>query len=139
MKPKTIKIAATATVFVLALSGLLYSSLSEGTAFYKNVDEVLGQEAWHGKPLNLHGYVVEKSIMRRPDTLDYRFHVQNNGKVVAVSYTGVVPDTFKDGAEVLLKGRLTADGFVVDPNGVVAKCPSKYEEEKKLKPRAPGA
>jgi cytochrome c-type biogenesis protein CcmE len=139
MKPKTVKIAATMAVFVLALSGLLYSSLSEGTAFYKNVDEVLGQEAWHGKPLNLHGYVVEKSIMRRPDTLDYRFDVQNNGKVVSVTYTGVVPDTFKDGAEVLLKGRLTPHGFTVDPNGVVAKCPSKYEEEKKLKPRAPGA
>jgi cytochrome c-type biogenesis protein CcmE len=139
MKPKTVKIAATAAVFVLALSGLLYSSLSEGTAFYKEVDEVIGQEAsWHGKQLNLHGFVVEKSIMRKRDSLEYRFNVQNNGKVVPVSYTGVVPDTFKDGSEVLLKGRLTPHGFVVDPNGVVAKCPSKYEEEKKLKPRATG-
>ena len=138
MKPKTIKIAVTAAVFVLALSGLMYSSLSEGTAFYKNVDEVIGQEAWHGKQLNLHGYVVEKSILRKRDSLEYRFDVQNNGKVVPVSYTGVVPDTFKDGAEVLLKGRLTPHGFVVDPNGVVAKCPSKYEEEKHRKPRAFG-
>ena len=138
MKPKTIKIAVTAAVFVLALSGLMYSSLSEGTAFYKNVDEVIGQEAWHGKQLNLHGYVVDKSILRKRDSLEYRFDVQNNGKVVPVSYTGVVPDTFKDGAEVLLKGRLTPHGFVVDPNGVVAKCPSKYEEEKNRKPRAFG-
>ena len=138
MKPKTIKIAVTAAVFVLALSGLMYSSLSEGTAFYKNVDEVIGQDAWHGKQLNLHGYVVEKSILRKRDSLEYRFDVQNNGKVVPVSYTGVVPDTFKDGAEVLLKGRLTPHGFVVDPNGVVAKCPSKYEEEKNRKPKAFG-
>ena len=137
MKPKTIKIAVTAAVFVLALSGLMYSSLSEGTAFYKNVDEVIGQDAWHGKQLNLHGYVVEKSILRKRDSLEYRFDVQNNGKVVPVSYTGVVPDTFKDGAEVLLKGRLTPHGFVVDPNGVVAKCPSKYEEQK-LAPRVSG-
>jgi cytochrome c-type biogenesis protein CcmE len=138
MKPKTIKIAVSAAVFVLALSGLMYSSLSEGTAFYKNVDEVIGQDAWHGKQLNLHGYVVEKSILRKRDSLEYRFDVQNNGKVVPVSYTGVVPDTFKDGAEVLLKGRLTPHGFVVDPNGVVAKCPSKYEEEKQRKPKAFG-
>ena len=138
MKPKTIKIAVTAAIFVLALSGLMYSSLSEGTAFYKNVDEVIGQDAWHGKQLNLHGYVVEKSILRKRDSLEYRFDVQNNGKVVPVSYTGVVPDTFKDGAEVLLKGRLTPHGFVVDPNGVVAKCPSKYEEEKQRKPKAFG-
>jgi cytochrome c-type biogenesis protein CcmE len=138
MKPKTIKIAATAAVFVLALSGLLYSSLSEGTAYYKEVDEVVGQQAWQGKQLNLHGFVVEKSIMRKRDSLEYRFDVQNNGKVVTVSYTGVVPDNFKEGAEVLLKGRMNAHGFVVDPNGVVAKCPSKYEEEKHRKPKAFG-
>ncbi len=43
------------------------------------------------------------------------------------TYTGVVPDTFKDGAEVVLNGRLTQAGFQVDRNGVMAKCPSKYE------------
>ena len=43
------------------------------------------------------------------------------------SYTGIVPDTFKDDAEVVLKGVLGPDGFKVHPNGVMAKCPSKYE------------
>jgi len=38
-----------------------------------------------------------------------------------------VPDTFKGEAEVVLKGRLTPQGFHTDPNGVMAKCPSKYE------------
>jgi cytochrome c-type biogenesis protein CcmE len=137
MKPKTIKVAATAAVFALALSGMLYSTLSEGAEYYKHVDEVMGQpEAWHDKQMNLHGFVVEKSILKKPDTLEYRFHVQNNGKVVPVSYTGVVPDTFKDGSEVVLKGRLGPHGFKVDPNGVIAKCPSKYEEEKLKRPAA---
>jgi cytochrome c-type biogenesis protein CcmE len=131
MKPKAIKIAATAGVFVLALSGLLYSTLSEGTEYYKHVDEIAGTpDAWHGKQMNLHGFVVEKSIMVKPDSLEYRFDVQNNGKVVRASYKGVVPDTFKDGSEVVLKGRLGPHGFAVDPNGVIAKCPSKYEEQK---------
>ncbi|HEY7502203.1 MAG TPA: cytochrome c maturation protein CcmE [Vicinamibacterales bacterium] len=138
MKPKTLKIALTAVVFVLALSGLMYSSLRDGTEYFTNVDEaVKAPQAWKGKKLNLHGFVVEKSILRKPDTLEYRFHVQHNGKVLPVSYTGVVPDTFKDGAEVVLKGHLRDEGFAVDPNGVVAKCPSKYEEEK-LKARATG-
>jgi cytochrome c-type biogenesis protein CcmE len=138
MRSKSLKVAATATVFVLALSGLLYTTLSEGTEYFMNVDEVLAQpDTWQGKKVNLRGYVVEKSILKRPDSLDYRFHVQNNGKVVPVSYTGVVPDTFKDGAEVVLKGRLSSQGFHVDPNGVIAKCPSKYEEQK-LKARATG-
>ena len=38
-----------------------------------------------------------------------------------------MPDTFKDGSEVVVKGTLGPDGFVVEPNGVMAKCPSKYE------------
>jgi cytochrome c-type biogenesis protein CcmE len=106
----------------------MYSTLSEGTEYYKHVDEVMANpDAWHGKRLQLHGFVVDHSILRKPDTLDYRFQVQNNGKVVPVRYSGVVPDTFKGGAEVVLKGRLDSTGFSVDANGVMAKCPSKYE------------
>jgi cytochrome c-type biogenesis protein CcmE len=130
MTSKPYKIGATVLVLGLAFGGLMYSSLSEGTEFYKHVDEVMANPgAWQGKRLQLHGFVVEKSILRRPDTLDYRFQVQSNGKVLPVRYTGVVPDTFKDGAEVVLKGRLGPDGFVVDRDGVMAKCPSKYNPQ----------
>jgi cytochrome c-type biogenesis protein CcmE len=128
MKYKAVKIGLTATVLVAAFGGLLYSALSEGTAYYKHVDEVMADpEAWHGKNLQLHGFVVPNSIRRRPDSLDWRFEVQSNGHMVRASYQGAVPDTFKDEAEVVLKGRLTPEGFHVAPDGVMAKCPSKYE------------
>lgn len=130
MSRKPLKIGATVLILGLAFAGLLYSTLSEGTEFYKHVDEVMADPgAWQGKRLQLHGFVVDKSILRRPDTLDYRFQVRSNGKAVAVRYTGVVPDTFKDGAEVVLKGRLGPDGFAVDKDGVMAKCPSKYNPQ----------
>ena len=138
MKAKSIKIAATAVVLVAAFSGLMYTSLSEGTEYYKMVDEVMAdRDAWVGKRLQLHGYVVENSIFRKPDTLEYRFQVHNNGQVVRASYTGVIPDNFKDGSEVVLKGQLGPDGFAVAPNGVMAKCPSKYEANKT--PNTPGS
>ena len=128
MKTKALKIVVTAVVLVGALAGLMYTSLAEGTEYYKHVDEVMTDPAaWHGKKLQLHGYVVDKSIKRRPDTLDYIFQIQSNGAVVNASYTGVVPDTFKDGSEVVIKGKLGPNGFHVEPNGVMAKCPSKYE------------
>ena len=131
MKAKPIKIAATALVLLLAFFGLLYSTLRDGTEYYKHVDEVMADPgAWHGKKLQLHGYVVDKSIMRKPNTLEHRFRIQSNGKVVDATYTGVVPDTFKDGSEVVLKGELGPHGFSVAPNGVMAKCPSKYEANK---------
>jgi len=138
MSAKTIRIGATAVVLVAALSGLMYTTLSEGTEYYKMVDEVMADRtAWEGKNLQLHGYVVENSIRRRPDTLEYRFEIQNNGQVVTANYTGVVPDTFKDGSEVVLKGQLRPDGFAVVPNGVMAKCPSKYEPSRT--PAVPGS
>jgi cytochrome c-type biogenesis protein CcmE len=140
MTAKPIKIGSTVLVVLLALGGLMYSTLSEGTEYYKHVDEVMADPAaWHGKKLQLHGYVVDKSIMRKPDTLEYKFHVQSKGKMVEARYTGVVPDTFKDGSEVVIKGRLTSDGFHVDPGGVMAKCPSKYEPAKGALPASAGS
>jgi cytochrome c-type biogenesis protein CcmE len=84
-------------------------------------------ENWYGKKLQLHGFVVPDSIMKKPNSLDYWFQVQQNGKIVTATYTGVVPDTFKSDSEVVLKGELSSSGFKVQPNGVMAKCPSKYE------------
>ena len=82
--------------------------------------------AWQGKRLQLHGFVVDKSIFVKPQTLEYRFQIHNKGSVVPATYTGIVPDTFKDGSEVVLKGHLGANGFAVEADGVMAKCPSKY-------------
>ena len=129
MKAKTVRIMATVIVLVGALGGLMYTSLAEGTAYYKHVEEVMvDPAAWQGTKLQLHGFVVEKSIMRKPDTLEYAFQVQSEGKVVNARYTGIVPDTFKDGSEVVINGRLDGELFHVEANGVMAKCPSKYEE-----------
>ncbi len=131
MTHRNIKIAITSVVLVGAFAGLLWSSLREGTEYYKHVDEVMADaQAWEGKRLQLHGFAAD--VRQKPGTLEYRFKVQNKGSVINASYTGVVPDTFKDDAEVVLKGRLTPDGFHVEPNGVMAKCPSKYEAQKKV-------
>ena len=135
MTHRNIKIAVTSIVLVAAFSGLLWSSLRDGTEYYKHVDEVMtSPQAWEGKRLQLHGFVVPGSILVRRDSLEYKFKVQNKGSVVDASYTGVVPDTFKDEAEVVLKGRLNADGFHTEANGVMAKCPSKYDPNRKSAP-----
>ncbi len=128
MKHKAVKIGLTSLVLALTFGGLLYTTMAEGTEYYKHVDEVMGQpDGWYGKKLQLHGFVVPNSIMKRKNSLDYQFQVQSNGKIVNATYTGVVPDTFKSDSEVVLKGTLSTDGFRVQPNGVMAKCPSKYE------------
>jgi len=128
MKHKAVKIGLTSLVLTLTFGGLLYTTMAEGTEYYKHVDEVMVQPAeWYGKKLQLHGFVVPDSIMKRKNSLDYQFQVQTNGHVVSATYTGIVPDTFKSDSEVVLKGTLSESGFHVQPNGVMAKCPSKYE------------
>jgi cytochrome c-type biogenesis protein CcmE len=136
MNSKILRVGLTTCVLVLAFGGLLWSTLRDGTEYYKHVEEVSARpDAWYGKKLQLHGFVVPDSILRKRDSLDYRFQVQSKGAVIPASYSGIVPDTFKDDAEVVLKGTLTPNGFAVEPNGVMAKCPSKYE----AKPGTSGA
>ena len=138
MTPKVLKIGVTVAVLLLALTGLLYSTLSDDTQFYKHVDEVMNDpSSWHGKRLQLHGYVTKDSILKKRESLDYRFTIESKGQTVQASYSGVVPDTFKEGAEVVLKGRLGPHGFDVEPNGVMAKCPSKYDASPNAPVKAP--
>ena len=135
MAHRYIRIGLTAVVLLSAFTFLMWTSLRDGAQYFKHVDEVMAdRQTWEGKPLQLHGYVIPGSILQRPNTLDYRFKVQNNpiragepGNVINVTYSGIVPDTFKGEAEVVLHGKLGPEGFHTDPNGVIAKCPSKYE------------
>ncbi len=112
MKNKGLKIGLTSLVLALTFGGLLYTTMAEGTEYYKHVDEVMTQpEQWYGKKLQLHGFVVPDSIARKPNTLDYWFQVQSNGQIVSATYTGVVPDTFKSDSEVVLKGHAVVGGL----------------------------
>ena len=127
MSHKAAKIGVTTLVLATVFGVLLYTTLGESMQYYKYVDEVMAEpQAWHGKPLQVHGHVVKGSIGRKRDALEYQFDIQRNGKTLRAYYTGVVPDTFKDDSEVVLTGQLTDQGFLA--KDMTAKCPSKYEE-----------
>ena len=137
MSHKAAKIGATSIVLVAAFGTLLYSTLGESMQYYKYVDEVMAQPTvWEGKKLQVHGNVVPGSIGRKADSLEYRFDLQRNGKVIRAYYNGIVPDTFKDDSEVVLTGQLTSNGFMA--TDMTAKCPSKYEAAPKVGSRAGG-
>jgi cytochrome c-type biogenesis protein CcmE len=127
-----VKIGATIAVVLGALGFLLYSGIASGEVD-KTVDAVLSEmPAWQGRRLQIRGNVVKDSIEKRivGDKTEYKFKIAHNDKVIDIHYMGIVPDTFKDGAEVVCKGKLNpAGGFEVAPDGVMAKCPSKYKKE----------
>ena len=149
MKTSLLKVGMTFIVLTLAFAGLLWTSLQGGTEYFKHVDEVMASPAqWEGRALQLHGFVVPGSILRKPHSFEYRFRLEHNGSVVDASYEGIVPDTFKDHSEVVLSGRLVENarpqgraygpnsyGFHTNRDGIMAKCPSKYEQAGPAKAR----
>jgi len=130
---RILQIVATVAVIGGAAIFLLKSGIASGEV-YKHVDEVMSNPGeWQGKRLQVHGRVVKDSIEKRivGDKTEFKFKIQNNGKVIDAHYFGVVPDTFKDDSEVVCKGKLNAtNGLEVVPDGVMAKCPSKYDAKK---------
>jgi cytochrome c-type biogenesis protein CcmE len=133
---KKSKVAPALITLSLLIGGivyLFYSSAGEAFEYYKHVDEVMANPGhWEGKRLQLHGFVVPGSIMKKMDRehqqIEYKFQAINCEKVVDVRYAGTVPDTFKDRAEVVLKGTLS-EGAHFQANEISAKCPSKYEQK----------
>ena len=133
---KALKIAISALIVVGGLGALVYSTSSGSVLeYYKHVDEVVDDlPRWEKTPLQLHGFVLPGSIQRRIDSernqQEFKFIAVNCGKQVNVRYAGSVPDTFKDGAEVVCKGTFTSDvnePHVFKSTEVMAKCPSKYQ------------
>jgi len=142
-----LKIVATVLVIGGAVAVLLTASISKGAEYYKHVDEVMtNADAWRGKKLQVHGNVVDGSIEQAKGTLMYRFKIESRAPrapaVISATYTGLVPDTFKSGAEVVASGSLTADNQLdIRPDGIMAKCPSKYnadEQDKKDREKQQG-
>jgi cytochrome c-type biogenesis protein CcmE len=126
MSHKAAKIGVTSLVLATVFGILMYTTLGESMQYYKYVDEVAANpQEWTGKRLQVHGYVVPGSIGKKRDKLEYQFDIQRNGKTMRAYYNGMVPDTFKSEAEVVLTGQLTPNGFVA--TDMTAKCPSKYE------------
>ena len=128
---------------------LTFVTIGENLEYYFEVDEL--QSQLHESPSNLkgtirmHGYVVPGSILRRQSTLEYRFIVQNDPPRsdstsqtrVLVTYTGVVPDTFRGEAEVVVRGTIQPNTtgasdltmWTFRGESITAKCPSKYEAQ----------
>ena len=127
MSKKAVRAIVSVVILVGAMSLLLFTTMSVEAQPYQHVDEVAkNPEAWYGKSLQLHGF-VDGEVLVKPASLDYKFTVETKGHKIPAVYKGIVPDTFKTGAEVVLKGTLEPHGFIVEPGGVMAKCPSKYE------------
>jgi cytochrome c-type biogenesis protein CcmE len=61
--------------------------------------------------------------------LSFRVQDRSGTASVPVRYRGSVPDPFREGREVIVKGQLAKGVFVADKDSLVTKCPSKFKKE----------
>ena len=123
------KIAMTVAIVVGGIAYMIFTTVRSGDAleYYKHVDEVMADpDAWKGKRLQLHGNVVGGSVVKKEDTLDFRFALHRAGRWVDVTYNGLLPDSFKECREAVVKGKM-AGARTFRATTISAKCPSKYD------------
>lgn len=111
---------------VLSMTFLLVVGISGGGVYYLTVGEFLEAPDRSGGHFRVNGTVASGSIERLPTGMDARFVVTDGARTMPVRYHGIIPDTFVDGAAVVVEGRLEPDG-TFSAHTLLAKCPSKYE------------
>lgn len=139
----TVKIILSLLVIGGAATYLLASTMATGDSltYFHNADDVIAEpQTLKGQKIRVGGFVEKGSILQKKGTLEYRFevrpveemikHASARGKTMTVAYTGIVPDTFKDDAQVIVGGKIADDGTFAATD-LVAKCPSKYEAVEK--------
>jgi cytochrome c-type biogenesis protein CcmE len=104
---------------------LALSAFRQNVTFFFDPSQVAAGEVPSGERFRLGGMVTQGSLHRAPGSLEVHFVVTDFNHEVPVSYTGVLPDLFREGAGVVAHGRLEGDGtFVADE--VLAKHDEKY-------------
>jgi cytochrome c-type biogenesis protein CcmE len=112
-------------VGVSIAGALALSAFRQNVTFFFDPSQVAAGQVPVGERFRLGGMVTKGTVQRVPGSLEVRFVVTDFAHDVPVSYSGVLPDLFREGAGVVAQGHLRADGtFVADE--VLAKHDEKY-------------
>jgi cytochrome c-type biogenesis protein CcmE len=124
-RKRKVRLVVALTAAVCLAAALVYTSFSGSTEASKP------SELKPGRSYELTGKVVKDSVRREGDELHFRVRDRDGTASVPVLYTGVVPDPFREGREVIVSGELQRGTFVAERDSLVTKCPSKFTKEKR--------
>lgn len=129
-RKRTIRLTTALTCAVLLAGALMYTSFSASSEAV--TPKTLLASAQPGQSYQLTGKVVDGSIDKNRDGMTFRVREREGSQSVPVSYTGAVPDPFRDGREIIITVRKDSGNmFVGERDSLVTKCPSKFTNEKK--------
>ena len=126
-RKRKIRLVVALGAAVLLAGGLMLTSFTADTPA-TTPSQLLAAKG--GGDYKLTGKVVDGSVKRRGETLSFAIRDRAGSASVPVTYTGVVPDPFREGREVIVDGRLEGGTFVAERDSLVTKCPSKFENAK---------
>ena len=117
-------------VFLIVLSGglIIFAALKtfeENLVFFYTPSQILNGEAPKNRPIRIGGMVEPNSINRDEHSLAVEFNVvDDKNSMIKVTYSGVVPDLFKEGKGVVAQGKYV-DG-IFQSTEILAKHDENY-------------
>jgi cytochrome c-type biogenesis protein CcmE len=100
--------AGLATLGVAA--ALVLNAFQSNLVFFFTPSQVMAKEAPQARPFRIGGLVEAGSLKRDANSLTVRFRVTDTAQTIPVTYTGLLPDLFKEGKGVVAQGSLAPDG-----------------------------
>lgn len=127
MTPRRKRMLAVAAIVlgVGAATAVALQALNENLLYFYSPSQVIGGEAPSGRAFRLGGLVTTGSVERTPGSLEVRFKVTDHAQTIPVSYSGLLPDLFREGQGVIARGRMREDGTFVAEE-VLAKHDENY-------------
>jgi cytochrome c-type biogenesis protein CcmE len=110
---------------VSAAAAFALTAFQDNLLYYYPPSDVAAGKAPADRVFRLGGMVEEGSVKRETGSMEVRFIVTDFQKDVTVSYSGVLPDLFRDGQGVIARGKLNSDGVFVAQE-VLAKHDENY-------------
>ena len=113
-------------LIVAALGALLYTGFREGAVYYYTIGELMeNSSSLVGKDIRVAGNVADGSIEWDAESLTLTFTMFDEEESLPVVYSGIVPDNFDEGREVVVGGKYDQNG-IFSADSILTKCPSKY-------------
>ncbi|MFQ5914292.1 MAG: cytochrome c maturation protein CcmE [Nitrospinota bacterium] len=123
MNRKKIQFIGGGIIIFGAIAYLSITGMQQGMSYYHEVNEVQARAIdLYGKGLRVSGKVQQGSIRKTADQRVYNFQVTDGKASLPIHFEGIVPDLFKEGAEVIVEGKFRRDGVLVASN-VMTACP----------------
>jgi len=129
---------------IAIVATLMFNAFNSNMVFFFSPSDVKANKAPIDRDFRLGGLVEEGSLQREDDGLTVHFKVTDGAESIAVVYTGILPDLFREGQGVVAQGRLAEGSFAAsevlakhDENYMPPEVADALEKAKKAEAAAP--